>query len=178
MITRHSRWIIGLVLALAMVLLLSPVVKAATPLYLYLKIGGQDVEGSVDRVGKEDSCEILSFEQTTSLSGGKPQFTLTFQKPIDKASPDITKAILDQSLVDAKFRFYRVDATGAELHYYTVEVTGQIVSSTLLLPDVKDPANQGQNHTERVTMAIRSISWTFVPDNEKVTSGSGRLIKQ
>lgn len=178
MFRHHARWIVGLVITLSLVTFLSPTAQAAIPLYLKLTIGGQEVEGGVDVAGREGSCEVVYFEQMTSLSvEGRPQYTLIFQKSIDSASPDITKAILEQLPVVAKFRFYKIDPTGTETNYYTIDVSGQIVSSMLMCPNVKDPAFDRQVHTERVTMVIRSISWTFVPDNEKVSSGSSKLIR-
>ena len=177
MIRRPTRWLVGLVLALSMVFLFSSVAQAAIPPYLWLKINGNLTEGGVNVPGREKSSEILYFEQAIRMVEGKPQFTLTFEKPIDKVSPDITKAILEQLPVEAKFNFYMIDDTGTELPYYTINVVGQLASTVILSPHIKEVANERKIHTERVTMVIRSISWTFLPEKETVSSGSIRTIQ-
>ena len=122
------------------------------------------IKGDVTQAGKEDSMEVIGFshevtsprDATTGLPTGKRQHRpLTIVKEIDKASPTLMQALAgSDNLPMVKLRFYRVDASGTEENYYTIElVNAQIVS-------LRQQATSA-GATEVIAFQYQKIIWTI-----------------
>lgn len=109
---------------------------------MYLRVVGQtqgNIQGSSSKVGREDWIEVYGFshevvsprDSASGLPTGKRQHKpITITKPIDKATPLLMNALYrNENLSTFELQFFRTNrATGAEEHYYTIELTNASVS--------------------------------------------------
>jgi type VI secretion system secreted protein Hcp len=132
---------------------------------------GEMTTGCCDMQGREDTClcqalehiiSIPSDRQTGLPTGKRVHGPLKVTKVFDKASPKIFQAMVTgEQLSDVTFKFYRIDPTGAEEHYYSIKLENAIiVSVSLWVPNCLDPAKESFTHMEDVSMTYRTITWT------------------
>jgi type VI secretion system secreted protein Hcp len=145
------------------------------PLYI-AKIEGETqgaIKGGVTQKGRQDwiEChayhhEVVSPRDTASgLPTGKRQHKpLVITKSLDKSSPLLMNALVNnENLKTVEFRFFRPSATGAEQHYYTIElVNANIAEIHPYVLNVKDPALTKFPDMEHVSFTYQKIIWTFV----------------
>jgi type VI secretion system secreted protein Hcp len=160
----------------------------AMNVHCFLKVNGADVEGdsSVTSLGREGSIECVYFEQsvktvrsavTGQATGRRQHEPILIRKPIDRSSPLLAKALAQNSVVDAEFRFYRPNPAGdgTTQHFYTVAIKqGRIASFKDYLPPTTEPANSLIPPLEEVGMVFTAIRWTHVPggiEHEDTWSG-------
>lgn len=148
---------------------------AAMNVYLFLKANGSDIHGdsSVITLGRENSIECLAFSQAiqlprdpdTGMATGQRTFEpIRFTKRIDKSSPLLAKALANNEVIEAEFRFYRPDPSGngSTQHFYTIHVTQAGLSTVRpLVQSTIDPDTSGFPALEEVELAYRSITWTY-----------------
>jgi type VI secretion system secreted protein Hcp len=146
----------------------------AETVHLYLTANGSDIHGesSQTSLGRQNSIECLYFEQrcvtgrdaTTGMSTGRRQYEpLTFRKPVDKASPLIAKALVENQTIDAVFKFFRPNPAGdgTTQQFFTVSIKqGRIASLRTFVPSTLDPASASQPPQDEVTMVFQNISWS------------------
>lgn len=136
--------------------------------HLFLKINGSDVKGESRIVseGREGSIECYLFEGevTTAreagsgLSTGRRAFKpLIINKPIDKSSPLILKALTKSQTVEGTFKFYRPNPAGdgTEQHFYTVEFKNGRVGSVKQMVEFTEAGKQDDKP------AMESVSFVF-----------------
>jgi type VI secretion system secreted protein Hcp len=147
----------------------------AQTVHLYLTANGTAIPGdsSQTSLGRENSIECLYFDErcltnreaTTSMATGRRQYEpLTIRKAIDKSSPLIVKALVENQAIDAIFKFFRPNPNGdgTTEQFYTISIKqGRIASVRTYLPFTLDPAVANQPAQEEVTMVFQSISWRY-----------------
>lgn len=127
----------------------------ANSVHLFLKANGADIRGesAETSLGREGSIECLHYEQAlatardaaSGVAIGRRQYQpLQIRKRIDKASPLLAKALINNEAIEATFRFYRPNPSGdgTTEQFYTVTLKNarltaltQLMRDTLTTPD-------------------------------------------
>jgi type VI secretion system secreted protein Hcp len=149
---------------------------AALPAYMELEGENQGViEGSCDRPGFEGTIVVYSFghnvviprDPTSGLpTGHRTHNPLKILKEIDKSSPKLYQALCTgEHLPRVTLRFYRIDNTGHEEHYFTIFLEhAVIVSITPSFPAAFLSQNEAYRHMETVAFTYEKIKWTWEAD--------------
>ena len=127
------------------------------PVALVLTINGVQVQGE----GPGHGIECVYYRQAIDApsqvgSGegtGRPRYgPLVIRKRIDKASPLIAEALVQNSVVEAVFRFFGTQQDGTVAQFYTTRIRqARIASFSQYVPDVLEPATASQPPLEEVT---------------------------
>jgi type VI secretion system secreted protein Hcp len=147
----------------------------AETVHLYLKANGADIAGESTQMslGRENSIECLSFESSvitaresgSGLATGRRQYQpIVIRKRIDKSSPLVMKALCENQVIEAVFKFFRPNPTGdgTTEQFYTVSIKKARVNSIKLVsPDVFVPTSTAEPATEEITFVFHSIDWTI-----------------
>lgn len=143
---------------------------------LLLKANGTDIKGEPTQKGggrTADGIEIVYFdhygfakrEDGSGMATGRRTYKpILVRKRIDKATPLIAKALVNNEKIDGTFKFFRPSPTGdgTTEQYYTVEITGGRVDSIKqYVPDCLNPTSTGSPPLEEVCFTFESITWTF-----------------
>ena len=143
--------------------------------YLFLKANGADIKGesTVTSQGREDSIECLEVEWSvntareagTGMASGRRQYEpIVIRKRIDKSTPLLAKALVENQVIDGKFLFYRPNqmGDGTTEQYYTIEIKqGRIASMKQISPSSLNPAESRVPEIEQVTFVFHTIIWTY-----------------
>ena len=141
----------------------------------YLRIVGETqgkIVGSADLPGRRGSIEVIGtdhevFQEHDPASGlptGKRQHRpLSTTKPIDRSSPLLMKALANnENLIDWRLDYYRLNSTGKEVPYYTIELTNaRITSVRAEMLNNKYPENLKHEVREHVQFTYQTITWTW-----------------
>jgi type VI secretion system secreted protein Hcp len=142
------------------------------------KASGQEIAGEPTQIGggrSANGIEVVFMEHAvkavreagSSMATGRRQFDpILIHKRIDKASPLLHKALVENQRIDGIFKFYRPNPTGdgTTEQFYTIELEdGRIDSIKQILPDVMIPISTGHPPMEEVRIVFNRITWTFVP---------------
>ncbi|WP_342374359.1 type VI secretion system tube protein Hcp [Myxococcus stipitatus] len=147
----------------------------AETVHLFLKANGSDIAGESTQtsLGRDKSIECLSYVQSvltareagSGMATGRRQYEpLRIVKRIDKSSPLLAKALVENQKIDAEFKFYRPNPTGdgTTEQFYTVSIKdGRIAGLKQTLPDTFLPATSQQPPLEELTFVFHTISWTY-----------------
>lgn len=143
----------------------------AETVHLFLKVNGSDVKGESTQtsVGRADSIECVHYEHNINTvrdphsghaTGRRVHEPIVIRKRIDKSSPLIAKALVENTKIDASFKFYRPNPTGdgTTEQFYTVSIKdGRVAGLKQLLPPRESP----EAPLEEVTFTFHTINWTF-----------------
>jgi len=147
------------------------------PAYMWLRDdAGNQIEGSVDVAGRENSVEVLAFDHevriptdtdTGKLTGTRKHESIRIVKAFDASSPYLYKAVCEgQSLKEIEIKWYRIDDTGTETEYFNHKLEGvKICSVKPQMHNVKDPAKERYVHLEEVQIRYQKITWTYIDGN-------------
>jgi len=147
----------------------------AETVHLYLKASGTDIQGNSTQtsLGRENSIECLYFESgvlTAREAGsgratGRRQYTpLIIRKRIDKSTPLIAKALVNNQVIEAVFKFFRPNPNGdgTTEQFYTIEIKeGRVASFKQISPDSFDPALSTRPELEEVSFVFHTIKWVY-----------------
>ena len=147
----------------------------AETVHLYFKANGSDIKGesSQESLGRKDSIECTYYEQGvktareagSGMAIGRCQYEpLLVRKRLDKSSPFIAKALCDNQVIEASFKFFRPNPTGdgTTEQFYTVAIKkGRIASQKQIVPDTIVPATSTEPPMEEVTFVFHTITWTY-----------------
>jgi type VI secretion system secreted protein Hcp len=147
----------------------------AETVHLYLKANGTDIKGDSTQtsLGRGDSIECLYYEQAiltareagSGMATGRRQYQpLVVRKRIDKSSPLILKAMVENTNVEGSFKFFRPNPTGdgtTEQFYTVVIKQGRVASVKQMNPDALIPASSTEPALEEVSFVFHTISWTY-----------------
>jgi type VI secretion system secreted protein Hcp len=147
----------------------------AESVHLFLKANGTDIKGESTQVslGREGSIECIYYEQAvvtareagSGLATGRRQYQpLLIRKRIDKSSPLLMKALTENQVIEATFKFFRPNPTGdgTTEQFYTVNFKqGRINSVKQMVPDAMVPASSTHPPMEEITFVFHTIGWTF-----------------
>jgi type VI secretion system secreted protein Hcp len=148
------------------------------PMPFYMTLEGYDqgkIEGSCDQTGREGNilCQALTHEvsiprdpQSGQPAGQRVHKALTITKVFDKASPKLYQALTrGERMKDVTMKWYRIDVTGTEQHYFTIRLEDAVVVSMRpTVPNCLDPQFASYGHMEEVSFTYRKIVWTWEPD--------------
>ncbi len=147
----------------------------AETVHLYLKSNGKDVKGesTQESLGRKDSIECVAYEQgvlttreaATNMITGRRQYSpLRIVKRVDKASPLLMKALVNNEKIDATFKFFRPNPAGdgTTEQFYTVEIkNGNVASVKEYVPTTIHPETANDPALEEVHFVFRDIKWTY-----------------
>jgi type VI secretion system secreted protein Hcp len=147
----------------------------AETVHLYLKANGSDIAGESTQtsLGRENSIECVYYEQGvktareagSALATGRRQYEpIRVLKRIDKSTPLLAKALVENAKIDATFKFYRPNPTGdgTTEQFYTVDIkNGRIASFKQVSPNCIEPASTTDPPLEQLTMVFHTITWTY-----------------
>ncbi|MBW2093717.1 MAG: type VI secretion system tube protein Hcp [Deltaproteobacteria bacterium] len=150
----------------------------AMTVHLFLKANGQDIQGdsTIESLDRADSIECLSYtdavrtarEASSGMASGERTYEpIRITKRVDKSSPLLFKALTNNEVIEATFRFYRPNPAGdgTTQHFYTIEITeARIASYNRISPDVIDPASANAPPTEEIGFVFGRIVQTYEPD--------------
>jgi type VI secretion system secreted protein Hcp len=147
----------------------------AETVHLYLKANGTDIKGESTQIslGREESIECVYYEQGvitareagSSLATGRRQYQpLLIRKRIDKSTPLLMKALTENQVIEATFKFFRPNPTGdgTTEQFYSVNFKqGRINSIKQFVPDTIVPATSTDPALEELTFVFHTIGWTY-----------------
>jgi len=147
----------------------------AETVHCYLKSNGSDIKGESTQtsLGRADSIECLYFEDSvrtarekgTGMATGRRTYNpIIIRKRIDKSSPLLAKALCNNEVIEATFKFFRPSPAGdgTAQQFFTVEIAeGRINSIKRVSPDTIDPASASEPPTEEVGFVFHTITWTY-----------------
>jgi len=126
----------------------------AQSVHLWLTANGTKIDGdsTILSLDREDTIECLSFvdsvrtarEASSGMATGERTYEpIRIAKRIDKSSPLLAKALCNNEVIEATFKFYRPDpaGSGTQEHFYTIEI-----------------------EEARVASVTRVSRWTYEPD--------------
>jgi type VI secretion system secreted protein Hcp len=151
---------------LAAVLLLPLLsVRSAEPILASVTASGGEVQGD----GPDGKIVVLGFDHEVITEGGAPgqairrvHKPLRIVKAIDKSSPLILKALVQNHNVTAEFRFYRLDANGRPQQHYTVKIQDARVAGVReWKTNTRDLSADRAGDLEEVSFVYHSITWTW-----------------
>lgn len=120
-------------------------------------------------VVKFTSSVRIAFDRATLQATGRRFYEpLTFTKFVDRSTPLLRRALINNEIVVADFRWYRTNpnGNGTEERYLRVQLAGaRIVSATLRLSDTLDPDTVHLPHLEDIGLAFNTITWTYESGN-------------
>lgn len=146
----------------------------AIPVYLWLyDDAGNLIKGSVDVVNREHSIEILGlnhavFLPTDNLTGKISSLSvhnaICFDKEIDSSSPGIYKAITSGlALKRGEFRFYQINDSGFEEHYYSMLLEGiRIISGGSMMYNIRDGYGEERDHLECIEITYERLTHHYI----------------
>ncbi len=147
----------------------------AETVHLYLKANGNDIKGESTQtsLGRQDSIECVYYEQGvtsareagTGMVTGRRQYSpLLVRKRIDKSSPLLLKALVDNAKIDATFKFFRPNPSGdgtTEQFYTVVLKEGNIAAVKDIVFDTLKPGANSEPPLEEVAFVFKTITWTY-----------------
>jgi type VI secretion system secreted protein Hcp len=153
----------------------------ATSVHLWLKANGVDIAGDSTKAVQaddnvENTIECLSFHyklstQTTgqqpTITGKRVHYPVEITKRFDKSSPNLFRALVQNEIIEATFKFYRPDpAAGAPEHYFTyMGGQGRLVTVESESALILDASKEMYPDTEKVSFVFKKLRWTYIPDN-------------
>lgn len=149
----------------------------AIPVYLFLyDEEGELIKGDVDITNREGSIEVLELMHSIELPvdnfsgkimGKRLHSSYSFEKEVDSSSPYLYQSLTNgRKIRRAEFKFYKINNTGLEEHYFTTSLEGVIVSGiTPLMMDIKDTSWEKHNHHEYIDLRYNKITWGFIKGN-------------
>ena len=147
--------------------------------YLKLRIAGNIIEGESRKhdLDRENTIECYSFEHGGIFNSGTKFSNIVIQKPFDRSSPFLVKAMKERQNVDrAEFMFFNTDMQGRDVKFYTFLAENGFVNGVHQFNE--DDIIGGENCPpliEKVTFSIKGqLTWTNeIFGNEYRTSVSG-----
>ena len=142
---------------------------------IFMEVEGEtqgSIEGSCNLQGREGTILVWGFEHkihvpvdpySGQLAGQKTHGPLTIVKEFDRSSPLLYRALCNgERLPVVEIKFYRIDQTGSDVHYFTITLEDAIiVEMKPYFPIAFLPENDPYRHMEEVSFSsYRRIMWT------------------
>ncbi len=143
-----------------------------TPAYAKITIMGDQIAGSVQIAGREETMEIVEFNYGVSTpvdplsartTGPRVHDKVTFVKEFDAASPLLFKACVNSELVDELvIIWYKIDDMGMEVEYFRHTLENcRVVGYEPYMKNAKDPLFSSQTHLEKISLLFQRITILF-----------------
>lgn len=132
-------------------------------------------DSSVSTLERANKLEVLSLEQTVSrafdratlqATGRRIYAPIRFTKRLDRSTPLLRKALINNEVVEGNFRWFRPNPTGdgTTQHFMTLSFTqGRITKCVLRLPDTLGADTATLPPLEEIEMTAGTWTWTWVP---------------
>lgn len=149
----------------------------AIPVYLWLTDdAGNQVKGSVDVHGREDSIEILELmhnvelptdDKTGKITSKRQHGDYALIKEVDCSSPYLYQGVSSgRKFKQAVLKFYRINYNGQEEEYFRVTMDNvRINEIEPFMFDIKNPTFEKHNHLEAFYLAYKKITWHYLDGN-------------
>jgi len=139
------------------------------------KTQGNISQGCCTMEGRKDTilCQAFNHEvyiprdpQTGLPTGKRVHNALIVTKVFDKGSPKLYQALATgERMSDVTMKYYRINASGNEEHYFTIKLEDAIIVSIKpWIPNALDPARESFTHMEDVSFTYSKIIWTWEID--------------
>jgi type VI secretion system secreted protein Hcp len=159
--------------------------RSANPVALFLTANGMTVEGDLALEKGEGAIECVSYVSSVTgssrqggglatASGRRVHDGISIRKPIDRATPLLAKALCNNEVIEATFKFFRPSPSGdgTTEQFFTVEIDqGRVMSIAIVSPDGfsnADPAPPVPAF-EDITFSYASITWRYEPTGAEHT---------
>ncbi len=144
---------------------------------LTLSANGTNIPGDslVTSLERANTLEVLSLEQNVSrafdratllATGRRVYAPIRFTKRLDRATPLLRKALINNEVIEGNFRWFRPSpaADGSTQHFMTLSFTqGRITKCVLRLPDTLGADTATLPALEEIEMTAGTWTWTWVP---------------
>ena len=148
------------------------------PMPTHMTLEGEmqgEIQGSCDMEGREDTILVYKVEheihiprdpQSGQPSGKRIHGPFTIVKEYDKASPKLYQALATgERMKKVTIKYFRIDHTGVEEHYFTHEFeTAIVVSMRAYYPLTFVDESEPFRHMEEVSFTYDKIKWTWEVD--------------
>ena len=148
------------------------------PMPCHLEVEGQNqgkIDGSCVMEGREGTILVYAMNHDVHIprdpqsglpSGKRIHGPLSIVKEYDKASPKLYQALCTgEHMKSVVIKWYRIDPTGTEEHYFTHTLEDAIVVGMKpYMPIAFVPENEPYRHMEEVSFTYSKIKWTWEPD--------------
>jgi type VI secretion system secreted protein Hcp len=113
-----------------------------------------------------DHCVEIPTDSRGMSSGRRVHRPLVITKEIDKSSPMLYQALCTgERLLEVKLDWFRIDETGTEELYYSVQLKNALISKVKpWMPNAMDASMSGFRHMEDVSIIYEKIIWTWELD--------------
>lgn len=149
----------------------------AESISLTLSANGTNIPGDslVTSLDRANTLEVLSLDQNVSrafdratlqATGRRIYAPLRFTKRLDRATPLLRKALINNEVVTGNFRWFRPNPSGdgSTQHFMTLRFTqGRITKCVLRLPDTLSADTSTLPPMEDIEMTAGTWTWTWVP---------------
>jgi len=143
---------------------------AGAALNAYLTLEGQDqgpIPGEVTTHGREETILVTEIHHlmhqpvdpnTGQIIGALKHEPFIFTKEVDRATVPLYIAVMNNESLNATFRYYEIDQTGHEVHYFTIQlINARVIAIEPIKPETQDPATASFRDMERVRMIYQQI---------------------
>lgn len=151
----------------------------ADTISLTLSANGTNIPGdsSVTSLERANTLEVLSFDQSVSkafdratlqATGRRIYAPIRFTKRLDRATPLLRKALIQNELVEGHFRWFRPSPAGdgTTQHFMTLSFAqARITKCVLRLPDTLSDDTATLPPMEEIEMTAGTYTWTWIPGN-------------
>jgi type VI secretion system secreted protein Hcp len=165
--------------------------RTALPIALFLKANGTPIAGDSTMEATEGAIECVSLvsgvrmtirEGSGLATGRRSHDGIWIRKPIDRSTPLLAKALCNNEVIEAVFKFFRPSPSGdgTTEHFFTIEIEqGRIAELELVSPDgysnASDPA-PGVAPFEDVKFLYASITWRYeITGGEHTDTWNGKV---
>ena len=147
----------------------------AESISLTLSANGTNIPGdsSVSSLDRANTIEVVSLEQelfrpfdraTLQPTGRRVYAPIKFSKRLDRSTPLLRKALVQNEIVAGNFRWFRPNPVGdgTSERFFTITFTeGRITRCTLRLPDTLNAATANLAPLEDIEMTFGTLVWTW-----------------
>jgi type VI secretion system secreted protein Hcp len=140
---------------------------------MYMTVKGQsqgDIKGEVSARGHENTIQLLDIDRSifspTDYASGLPtgkriHSPVTIAKKIDKASPQLMQALVNNENLEVKILVYGIENAGKEMHCYTIELMDAGVASLKQYMGFNETVGITGEHLEEISFTYQKIIWTY-----------------
>jgi len=146
------------------------------PSHLWLEGETQGaIDGSCTQAGRENSILVQALDHDVTIprspqdgqpTGKRVHSPLTITKVFDASSPKLYQALCTGERINKfEIKFYRINDTGNEEHYFTIALERAIVvDMKSYYPNCLDAKSEQFRHMEDASFTYEKIIWTWEID--------------
>jgi type VI secretion system secreted protein Hcp len=150
----------------------------ALAVHLFMKANGTEVHGdsTVTSLDRADSIECFAYHDHVATqrrgelgvsTGRRVHDPITITKRIDRSTPLLLKALCQNEVIEADFKFYRPapSGDGSTEHFQTVEIReARVVDISREVQNILDPSLTHIPAFEKVSFMFSTVEVRYEPD--------------